>query len=580
MRIFKSCLAVLFLIYTFTLAAQPWKFDGNNCDSSIGSSTPFDEWGTPLVVDGVDPINGSSDIINFWASSDKDYFYIACNRVSKGNSGFSFFLDVDCDNSTGDVSKQGADYAFFFNVSSGVVSNTTLYEWRTANYAQTGRTFDAILGQSICGDNTTDEQFFEMRFLLSEIFDLCDTAMAVCGFITVEVGSTTAVGSPNSAVKDNFIVNIPFGINLPPVASIGLLDTIACNGDEVVLNGNLSVDGNSTLSSIDSITLYEWDFNYNGVTFNPTSTGINNTVSFTTNDTTKIALRVTDLYSCVSIDSSTIYSFVRPMANGQISYSSLPDPNCRLMNYDGKASDDNSGANNLSYFWDFGDASSSILDSDIYPNCLIYNVVFSVNDPDNPLKCRSHSQFFIAALPVEMISFVAKKHNETEIALQWATSSETNNRGWEVYNSMDGVNWTSLGFHEGAEFSNSINEYEWIDRFPKVGVNFYKLKQIDFDGRFIFSKIETLNYGTLNENFIIYPNPVKDELFVEKTGKSELPTVVDIYTQSGQLMSSYTLEGLTKRQFIDMSNFESGVYYARIKTIESIFNHRFVVVPK
>jgi hypothetical protein len=568
-----SMIFIFLIISPIGLSAQIWNFDGNNCDSLSS-----DEWGAPHATDGVDYVTGTADIVNFWGSSDSNYFYIAFDRVSSGNSGFTFYLNTDCDTTSGDTVRNGSEWAFFFNVSSGVVSSETLYEFNsgTGNYQNTGKSFDAHLGESVCGDNTTDQTFFEMRFPISDIFDVCDSVGNNCGYITVELGSTTAGGSPNSAVKDTFLINIPMAINLPPEAVILASDTVACAGDYISLNGTSSDHGNNGIGSFDSLILFEWDLDYDGVSFTADTTESSLNVVYDSTSSNRIALRVTDDYHCENIIDKTIEVFKRPEAAGILNYTVAPDPNCTNLNYNGKTSLDYTGLDNLSHLWNFGDGDSSVVDSGlhVYPDCNIYTVNLVVLDPDNVAKCASDTQVWLVALPVELTSLNAELSDDNTVLLTWMTATEKNNVGWEIERSSEGEVWSKVGFQKGSGFSKAIRNYSWEDKQPMNGLNYYRLKQLDYDGNVSYSKSRILHFS-FQRSFVLYPNPAHDFITIEI--ENVFADDIDIIDQTGKEIVSYTLEPVNNGYKIDVSKLNSGFYYLRIVEHGRVSNKLFFV---
>ena len=118
-------------------------------------------------------------------------------------------------------------------------------------------------------------------------------------------------------------------------------------------------------------------------------------------------------------------------------------------------------------------------------------------------------------LPVEIVSFTAQLNNE-EVILRWTTATEKNNYGFEVerVSTSLGKNWEKIGFVKGNGNSNSSKEYSFIDQDKKHdGALEYRLKQIDNDGNFRYSKKIEVTYGMpmkyeLQQN---YPNPFNPE---------------------------------------------------------------------
>ncbi len=111
----------------------------------------------------------------------------------------------------------------------------------------------------------------------------------------------------------------------------------------------------------------------------------------------------------------------------------------------------------------------------------------------------------IGALPVELTTFTAELENE-ETLLSWTTASELNNEGFEIQRSMDARSWEKIGWIKGAQNSQLEKQYNYIDRKPEVEMNYYRLKQLDFDGEFEYSdlvNVELRKKGIL----ILIPNP-------------------------------------------------------------------------
>jgi hypothetical protein len=93
-----------------------------------------------------------------------------------------------------------------------------------------------------------------------------------------------------------------------------------------------------------------------------------------------------------------------------------------------------------------------------------------------------------AALPIELAEFKGAKIDERTNLLTWRTASESDNRGFEVQRSSNGTDWRPLGFVPGSGTSTSPQHYDFYDNDPAFGMNYYRLRQMDFDGNTSFSK--------------------------------------------------------------------------------------------
>ena len=160
-------------------------------------------------------------------------------------------------------------------------------------------------------------------------------------------------------------------------------------------------------------------------------------------------------------------------------------------------------------------------------------------------------------LPINLIEFKGAVLSG-EVQLEWTTADELNNMGFEVQKSTSGKDWLIIGFVEGLVMKNKINAYQFQDRNLNAGINYYRLKQIDFDGQFEYSKIVFIN-GTGKNEVSIFPNP--------SNGIFSILGVENTETEAFTLMNSVGQTVAIKVQNdgqVDMSAHPSGVYYMRV----------------
>jgi hypothetical protein len=168
--------------------------------------------------------------------------------------------------------------------------------------------------------------------------------------------------------------------------------------------------------------------------------------------------------------------------------------------------------------------------------------------------------------PVELVSFSAR-FSDTEIILNWLTATEVNNYGFEIQRSVQTYGWEVLGFVEGHGNSNSSKEYNFIDsEVNAAGIYVYKLKQIDNDGSYEFSKTIEVNFGSpinfeLNQN---YPNPFNPSTTISfnlpESGKvilkiydmigKEIETLVEGYKEAGIYTVNFNAEELASGMYL------------------------------
>ncbi len=133
-----------------------------------------------------------------------------------------------------------------------------------------------------------------------------------------------------------------------------------------------------------------------------------------------------------------------------------------------------------------------------------------------------------APLPINLLSFEAAKRGNVS-DLHWTTSSETNNKGFEVLRSADGRNWKTIGFVNSLSTNGtSVNrlDYNFTDNTPVKGNNYYRLKQTDLNGQFNYSKIKMVNF-TDGGKIEIYPNPFSNKINIAGLNGREIIVVYD-----------------------------------------------------
>jgi hypothetical protein len=177
------------------------------------------------------------------------------------------------------------------------------------------------------------------------------------------------------------------------------------------------------------------------------------------------------------------------------------------------------------------------------------------------------------SVPVDLISFTAEKFN-TKSRLNWSTASELNNSHFDIERSTDGRNFSYIGQIEGKGNSSLMNNYEFVDQRPENKLNYYRLKQVDFDGRTDYSDVKTVNFDSAL-SLEIFPNPVVD--FIRVSSQEE-NIVVNIFDVEGKL--SFSKKSISGED-INTSNLASGVYLLEVSTVDgTVLGSEKIIVSK
>lgn len=191
----------------------------------------------------------------------------------------------------------------------------------------------------------------------------------------------------------------------------------------------------------------------------------------------------------------------------------------------------------------------------------------------------------VAVIPVELMSFNAQVVANS-IILSWSTSTETNNRGFEIQRKLtsEGMDWVNLMFIKGSGTTTELQNYSYQDENLPTGTYSYRLKQIDFDGT---SKIYNLseeihitapNDFALNQNF---PNPFNPSTVISfsipKNDKVRLEVFDVVGSRIATLFDEEKSAGYYEINF-DALNYTSGVYYYRISTKDFVQTKKMILM--
>lgn len=179
------------------------------------------------------------------------------------------------------------------------------------------------------------------------------------------------------------------------------------------------------------------------------------------------------------------------------------------------------------------------------------------------------------ATPIELLAFEGQNEGNFN-HLKWITASEINNDYFDLERSADGINFETIGKIKGAGNSSSKLEYDFDDALPIQGVNYYRLKQVDFDGKFVYSQtIEIDNHAEFAYFQNLFPNPSNGKFSFDFVSPKDSRLQVNISDMSGRVMYSNiqnTQQG-TSSIGVDISNLPSGIYTLSIFDAATQFSH-------
>lgn len=175
-----------------------------------------------------------------------------------------------------------------------------------------------------------------------------------------------------------------------------------------------------------------------------------------------------------------------------------------------------------------------------------------------------------APLPVTLISFKGERIDAKRVGLSWETSSETNNAGFDIERSLTAAaNFEKIGYFDGGGTVSTDKNYAFFDPNPNENISYYRLKQLDYDGTFEYSRIIAVNGFKELLSLITIPNPgTQNNTFFQITGNDTSGeinlTILDI---KGQIIYKNQRLKIKNDNQISLTRFPkltSGLYVAKI----------------
>ena len=142
------------------------------------------------------------------------------------------------------------------------------------------------------------------------------------------------------------------------------------------------------------------------------------------------------------------------------------------------------------------------------------------------------------------------------------------NEGFEVQRSLDGANWTALGFVTAA--GKNAGDYGFSDAEYAAGTNYYRLKQMDFDGAFEYSPVVVVDAGPSPDAVTLFPNPASAQLEVRFQGEEALN--YRIFNVAGAEVATGVVNPVGR---IDVSRLATGIYHLSVTNGGDVMTQRF-----
>jgi hypothetical protein len=181
----------------------------------------------------------------------------------------------------------------------------------------------------------------------------------------------------------------------------------------------------------------------------------------------------------------------------------------------------------------------------------------------------------ITTLPMALLTFEAGVQQNL-VVLNWKTATEQDNDYFIVERSTDGTEWEEIVQMDGAGTTNQQRAYTAADEYPLPGIQYYRLKQVDWNGDALYSDIESVNFAAQTADEIsIYPNPSTGKFRVFIPGSNVKHTSMRLRDFSGHtLLESNDVNGPVIE--MDISAYPAGVFLLEMEIAGEISMKRVI----
>jgi hypothetical protein len=184
----------------------------------------------------------------------------------------------------------------------------------------------------------------------------------------------------------------------------------------------------------------------------------------------------------------------------------------------------------------------------------------------------------ITPLPVELTAFEGKATAEG-IALSWSTATEKNNDKFEVQRSADGRSFETIGTVKGNGSTTTQQAYSFLDKRPASGLNYFRLRQVDFDGASEFSKVISVSAnGKAAKAMTLFPNPATGGEFNVRLAQSPEAVTLQVTDLSGKVLHSREVKNASEVNINGSAlGMKPGIYLISLKNGKNVSVEKLIM---
>ena len=183
---------------------------------------------------------------------------------------------------------------------------------------------------------------------------------------------------------------------------------------------------------------------------------------------------------------------------------------------------------------------------------------------------QAEIQAIFAATPlaVEWLNPLTARKQHGNVLLQWTVAQQVNNDKFIVEHSIDGIHFQTIQTIPADSDWVLPKSFSIVHTSPKNGNNYYRIKQVDYDGKFDYSNVALVRFE--GKDLFIYPNPATQEIHLQT--KKEVTRQIEIFNTTGQLVKTLSQKGTT----VPIDDLPEGIYWIQITEDNQRFLNKFI----
>jgi Secretion system C-terminal sorting domain len=197
----------------------------------------------------------------------------------------------------------------------------------------------------------------------------------------------------------------------------------------------------------------------------------------------------------------------------------------------------------------------------------------TTSDVGNDLTSCSYP---LSTLPVFWKSFDVTLKDNNKVTLNWEVT-EFNNKSFYVQHSLNGTDWEDIAFVPSKNSSESSEDYSYSHINNLNGRQYYRIKQVDLDGKTSYSEIGTVMLKNDKQSFTVWPNPVTEQIriSINSGGSNNVHANAQIFDLSGRMFVDKQVEGNTST--INVKDLPAGTYLIKVRSDDgTVYNQKIV----